>query len=212
MTKRRLMSAYRAPEARIQVAPNVLSEGAAPTAEMGRFETKRVVFVGRLSPQKGLDRFGAVADAVRRTRSDISFEVFGDGEQRDQVHAMGLNWRGSVGWDERGKAFRAASAIIVPSRFEPFGMVILEAMQHRVPVLYPTDFGAAEVLKSGVQVSADEPSAMAAQVLRLLDSLRIWRRTVRAEAQEIEAYSGKRYEARVIAAWRPFERPRRSRP
>lgn len=211
VTKRRLISAYRAPEARIQVAPNVLSEGAAPTAEMGRFETKRVVFVGRLSHQKGLDRFGAVANAVRRTRSDISFEVFGDGEQRHQVHAMGLNWRGSVGWDERGKAFRAASAIVVPSRFEPFGMVILEAMQHRVPVLYPADSGAAEVLKTGVQVAAGDPPAMAAQVLRLLDSLGSWEETVRAEAQEIEAYSGKRYEDRVIEAWKPYERRQRTR-
>jgi glycosyltransferase involved in cell wall biosynthesis len=62
-----------------------------------------------------------------------------------------------VGWDKRGEAFRGASAMVVPSRSEPFGMVILEAMQYRVPVIYPIypiDSGAAEVLENGIKCAS----------------------------------------------------------
>jgi glycosyltransferase involved in cell wall biosynthesis len=202
LTRQRLVSTYAAPDARVDVVPNVLSEGAAPTADMGRFESKRVVFLGRLSAQKGVDRFCAVARAVREQRPDAGFDVFGDGEQRSILGGYGINARGPVGWDERGRAFRGASVILVPSRSEPFGMVILEAMQHRVPVIYPGDSGAAEVLQSGFQLRSDDIAAMSEQVLALLNSLEVWESAVRAEAREIEDYPGRPYDDWLISVWK----------
>jgi glycosyltransferase involved in cell wall biosynthesis len=169
---------------------------------MGRFESKRVVFLGRLSAQKGVDRFCAVARAVREQRPDAGFDVFGDGEQRSILGGYGINARGPVGWDERGRAFRGASVILVPSRSEPFGMVILEAMQHRVPVIYPGDSGAAEVLQSGFQLRSDDIAAMSEQVLALLNSLEVWESAVRAEAREIEDYPGRPYDDWLISVWK----------
>ncbi len=169
---------------------------------MGRFETKRVVFLGRLSRQKGVDRFCDIAEAVRRAGSSASFEVFGEGEERALLARHGIMWRGPVGWDKRGEAFRGASAMVVPSRSEPFGMVILEAMQYRVPVIYPIDSGAAEVLENGIKVCVDNTTAMADHVVRLLGSLQAWEGTVRAQAREIEGYPGRAYEDRLMAVWK----------
>ncbi|HTR16725.1 MAG TPA: glycosyltransferase [Acetobacteraceae bacterium] len=201
-TRRTLIAAYdTAGRRRIDVVPNSLSEGAAPTAEMGRFETHRVVFLGRLSSQKGVDRFCEVAERVRSSGFIADFLAYGDGPDRWLLWQRGVTSPGPLGWDMRGTAFRGASALLVPSRSEPFGMVILEAMQHRVPVIYPEESGAAEVLQSGVKVASGDTAAMASAVMRLLGDLGTWEEAVAVAAHEIEGYPERGYEDRLIAVW-----------
>ena len=201
VTRDAVAAAYGVPAQKIEIVPNMLSEGAVPTSEMGRFETKQVTFLGRLSMQKGIDRFRAVAEMLVRERPNLAFQVFGDGELRSLVVGERVYWRGPIGWDERGRAFRGASVVLVPSRFEPFGMVVLEAMQHRVPVIYPTRSGAAEVLESGVKLDPDDLEEIASAIKRLLDNLEEWESTVRAQAREIEGYPRRDYPDRLMAVW-----------
>jgi glycosyltransferase involved in cell wall biosynthesis len=199
--------AYGADPARIAAVPNSLSEGAAPTADMGRFETRRVVFLGRLSPQKGVDRFCDLADALRARGVRARFEVFGDGDDSQMVRQRGLEWHAAIPWQDRGQAFRGASVLVVPSRAEPFGMVILEAMQHRVPVIYPNHSGAAEVLKSGIAADPADIDGMADHVARLLDNMEAWEALVRSEAEEIGHYRDRNWEDRVMAVWQAAVTP-----
>jgi glycosyltransferase involved in cell wall biosynthesis len=200
VTKRRLKLAYNADAGRINVVPNALSEGVS-SSETGSFETKRVIFVGRLSGQKGLERFGEVAKRVHAAGVGSTFEVYGVGENLTVIPQYPITWKGALRWVDRGNAYRAASVLLVPSRSEPFGMVILEAMQHCVPVIYPNDAGAAEVLQSGVKISAADVDAMTAQVVRLLGSRSAWEETVRAQTREIESYANQSYERFVITTW-----------
>lgn len=201
ITRQALITRYQAAAERIDVVPNMLSEVGAPIAEMGRFETRRVMFLGRLTRQKGVDRFCDVADAVRRERPGVTFEAYGDGEERQLLQNRGITWRHAIGWDKRGTAFAGASVLIVPSRAEPFGMVILEGMEHRVPVIYPSDAGAAEVLQSGIKLPANDIAGMAAAVVRLLDRLDVWETLVREQAREIMAYPDHDFDARLQAVW-----------
>jgi glycosyltransferase involved in cell wall biosynthesis len=81
-------------------------------------------------------------------------------------------------------------------------MVILEAMQHRVPVIYPAESGAAEVLQSGIQVpGASMQNTMANHVSKLISDLESWESTVREEAKEIDAYPTRGYEDLAIKVW-----------
>jgi glycosyltransferase involved in cell wall biosynthesis len=80
-------------------------------------------------------------------------------------------------------------------------MVVLEAMQHLVPVIYPKTSGAAEVLTSGVKVDAADTGAMADAVMRLLGDRSAWERAAGEAAEEIKAYKNRRYEDRLIALW-----------
>jgi glycosyltransferase involved in cell wall biosynthesis len=214
VTRRRLVEDWGQRAERAQVAPNLLSDDPPSAAEMGRFETRRVVFVGRLSEQKGLDRFGQLAERMRGIMPGLSFDVFGDGEEQWQVSRYGLNLRGSLPWARRGEAFAGASVAVVPSRAEPFGMVVLEAMQHRAPVIYPEQSGAAEVLASGVKVDPADIEAMAGKVTQLLSDLGEWETIVRAQATEIDAYPRRPDDDRLIAVWRQTaaERPLAGRP
>lgn len=201
-TRQAIIAAYdRARRRPIDVVPNSLSPGAPPTADMGRFETHRVVFLGRLSRQKGVDRFCAVAERVRRSGFVADFVAYGDGPERSLLTAQGVAARGALDWQRRGSAFRGASALLVPSRSEPFGMVVLEAMQHRVPVIYPAESGAAEVLQNGVKIAGGDVEAMTAAVTRLLGNLGAWEEAVIAAAREIERYPHLGFEERLTAAW-----------
>lgn len=59
--------------------------------------------------------------------------------------------RGGVKWKDRLNVFEGASAMVVPSISEPFGLVVLEAMQSGVPVVYPYECGAAEVVREAAE-------------------------------------------------------------
>jgi len=201
-TRRALVAAYDpAGRRRIDVVPNSFSAAAAGTADMGRFETHRVVFLGRLSRQKGVDLFCDVAKRVRDGGFVADFVVYGNGPESPLLEQPGISRRGALSWDKRSEAFRGASALLVPSRSEPFGMVVLEAMQHRVPVIYPAESGAAEVLQSGVKVAAGDIAAMAAAVRRLLGEISAWEEAVIAAAREIDRYPGRGHEDRLTAVW-----------
>ena len=80
-------------------------------------------------------------------------------------------------------------------------MVILEALLHKVPVIYPAELGAAEVLQSGIKIANGDTAAMADAVMRLLGDLGAWEEAILAGSREIENYPARNYEDRLIGVW-----------
>jgi glycosyltransferase involved in cell wall biosynthesis/uncharacterized protein YjbI with pentapeptide repeats len=201
-TLARVRNDYGVAAERIAVVPNSLSPEDIPLADMGSYEAKRVVFVGRFAGQKGPDRFVAIAEAVKRHRPGVEFLAYGEGEEVGRLaSSAAVRVMGRLEWSVRGTAFRNASALLVTSRSEPFGMVILEAMQHRVPVLYPAESGAAEVLKSGIRINPADTTACVERLIGLLDNWPLWEQTVEAQAREIAAYPARDTEKDLLALW-----------
>ena len=190
---------YGVPASKIVVVPNVLSGGAAQPPS-GAFASRRVVFLGRLESQKAPDRFAQVAARVRGRDNGVAFRVFGDGQLRDQLARDGsrLDIRGPLTWNRRWSAFDGAAALLVPSRAEPFGMVVLEAMQCGVPVLYSSEAGVAEVVTSGIPIDADDVDGTAERVLELLADPILWEDVAGAEREEIRSYAERGYERRLL--------------
>lgn len=201
VTAARIVQRYGIDPSRVAIVPNPLSQDPVPPAQLGSSHMMRVVFVGRLTHQKGPDRFADVARRVRAAIREAEFWAFGAGEDDQELRDAGILVKGPLDWQERGTAYADASAIVMPSRAEPFGMVVLEAMQHRVPILYPDDCGAAEVISAGIPVKASDIDAMALAVQRLLNDRLHWEETAQAEAEEIATYPGRGYERRVMALW-----------
>jgi glycogen synthase len=194
ITAGRIAARYGVAPDRITVAPNTLSRERVPPSELGLFETKRVLFLGRFAAQKGTDLFARIAEVARARGAQASFEVRGSGEHPPAFWRAGVVQKGSVDWTERGSAFGDVSALLVPSRAEPFGMVVLEGMQRRVPVLYPRHAGCAEVLTSGLKIDPQDTEAVAAELLALLGDRSRWESVVLAQAQEIDRYHERGYE------------------
>ncbi len=200
-TAERIVQFYDVDAGRITIAPNTLSREPIAPAELGLFESGRVLFLGRLTEQKGPDLFAEIAAKVRAQLPDAKFEAHGGGESVAALYKAGVAVRGPVQWTERGRAFGDASALLVPSRAEPFGMVVLEAMQRRVPVLYPRTSGAAEVLQSGLKIDPENCSATAEALVHLLTDRARWEEVAAAQAAEIRGYAERGYEELVRALY-----------
>jgi glycogen(starch) synthase len=133
------------PAAQITVVPNGIDPGdLEPVVEdlpalRARFATpddRVVLLVGRLVHEKGFHlALDALAAAVRRLR-DVRFVVAGTGmaeaELKRQAQRLGLDRHGTfLGWvgdDMLHSLYRVADLCVVPSIYEPFGLVALEAM------------------------------------------------------------------------------------
>lgn len=156
-----------------------------------------VLFAGRLVPQKRAHLLPAVVAELRRHDPAWRGVVYGDGPERERVElaAAGLpggafELAGFMGERELAEAMLRASALVLPTTREGFGLVVLEAAAHGLPsvLVDEPDNAAVELLESGeagVVCPDAEPATLAAAVLRLAhdpeahDRARAWFDAVR---------------------------------
>jgi glycosyltransferase involved in cell wall biosynthesis len=111
-----------------------------------------VLFCGRLEWQKGPDLLVEAIPAVLRSHSDARFIFAGDGAMRGQLEnrvrqlgaAHAVRFLGFRSGDELVRLFKSAEVICVPSRNEPFGIVVLEAWSACRPVVVTQSGGPSE--------------------------------------------------------------------
>jgi glycosyltransferase involved in cell wall biosynthesis len=145
-----------------------------------------VLFVGRLEPRKGADLLLAAVPRILAADGDVHLTVVGDdaipgaggvtmrvafeAEHADLVRSGAVSFLGVVDDAQLQQLRRRADVAVLPSRFESFGLVYVEAMAHATPVVALRGSGADEVVVDGVTgVLCDEdPDALAAAVLALV--------------------------------------------
>ncbi len=135
-----------------------------------------VLFLGRLTVQKGAGYFIEAAKRVSEIRPDARFVVAGEGymlpELIRKACAMGLGDRivfaGKVTSDEAKKLYRKAACFVMPSVSEPFGLVALEAITHGAPVILSRQSGAAEVVHNALLVDFWDTDKMADCIVTVL--------------------------------------------
>jgi glycosyltransferase involved in cell wall biosynthesis len=130
---------------RIVVAPITALVPEAPARERRPPDgTTRYLFVGRLIERKGLDvlveAFGRVEDGELR--------IVGDGPLREMVEAAAardprIRLIGHAAGDELARAYRDADVLVVPSRYEAWGLVVHEGLAYGLPVVATDQVGAA---------------------------------------------------------------------
>jgi glycosyltransferase involved in cell wall biosynthesis len=107
-----------------------------------------LIYVGRLSPEKGVDL--ALSAARRLGRKLI---VLGEGSLRKELNLAypEADFRGWAHTDDVYKAMSGASALVFPSRwYETNGLVVLEAMAHGLPVVISDGCASTEFVRDGV--------------------------------------------------------------
>lgn len=118
-----------------------------------------VLFVGRITLQKGPDYFIQMAEKVLAYEPKTFFIVSGSGDMEAEiirkVSSRGLSNRfifcGFLRGDELARVYKAADIFVMPSVSEPFGLVPLEAMIADVPVLISHQSGVSEILSSALK-------------------------------------------------------------
>jgi glycosyltransferase involved in cell wall biosynthesis len=118
---------------------------------------------GRDSPEKGFDRLPAAWRLVREALPDAELRIAG----ADPTEAgAGITASPAVGGDEIRALLAGARVVVVPSRFEAFGLVALEALAAGRTVVYSTDTGMAETIGDhGIAADAGDPRALAAAIV-----------------------------------------------
>jgi glycogen synthase len=163
----------------------------------GRFaapDERLVLLVGRLVFEKGFHfALEALPRLVERL-GNVRFIVAGSGtaerELRGQARELGLDGHGAfLGWigdDVLHSLYRIADLTVVPSIYEPFGLVALEAMASGCPCLVADTGGLREVVPHedvGLRFRSRDPASLAAMAERLLTDEGLRDRLV-AEASE----------------------------
>jgi glycosyltransferase involved in cell wall biosynthesis len=156
-----------------RTAPQVVPRAAANAAE--------VLVPGRLVREKGhIDLLHAMVLLFQQGRK-VAVSFVGAGPQKqnlvDSVRQLDLQdsvaFSGAASHDQMLDAMHAADLVVVPSRFEGFGLTALEAMALGRPVLATTAGGLPEVIEHGVSgwlVPPQQPEALAQAIALLLDN------------------------------------------
>lgn len=164
---------------RSSVHPNGIARGA-PRRAM-RASTGPIVFAGRFTESKGVMVLSEIVDRLG-DHPDLRFVLAGGhgDELGGRIVAKLLRRHPdrcrSVGWlapEALERLFGDASMVLVPSRYEPFGMVALEAMKAGAPVIAASVGGLREVVgpgAGGILVAENSPDAWCAAILRLWHS------------------------------------------
>ncbi len=142
-------------------------------------DDKVIMFTGRLTPVKGIDTLVEAMPLVTKNIANAKLVVLGKGELEDQVRnslkRLGIEdkvilvnrW---VGEDERIMLYASSDVVCTPSRYEPFGIVPLEAMALSKPVVVGLG-GLRETVQDGVNglyCDPDNPHSIAKALVRIL--------------------------------------------
>jgi len=141
---------------------------------------KLVLYVGRLVVEKGVQ---VLLDAIPKVlqKLDAKFVIAGDGYLRSELVkrvaesglASKVHITGYLDTNTIRRLFLAADVCVIPSLYEPFGIVALEAMAAGCPVVASDTGGLSEIIeheKTGVKVYPNNPDSLAWGILRVLES------------------------------------------
>ncbi|VVC02102.1 D-inositol-3-phosphate glycosyltransferase [uncultured archaeon] len=158
---------------------------------------KVVLFLGRLTEQKGPVQFLHAAKRVLDKNPDVMFVVAGKGELLPLLINMTLDlgisndvrFLGYVPDADQQKIYKIADVYVMPSTSEPFGITALEAMSSGVPVIISKTSGVAEIVKSAIKVDFWDINAMATKILAVLSHGPLSREMVRMSCKEVSQYT-----------------------
>ena len=170
----------RFPALAVEMVPNlvdVISDGTRP----GRRAPIVIGALGRLHVDKGFDYLiEALADR-RIIERDWRLIVAGEGPELTRLRALatkkGLSGKVHfVGWvEDRSAFFRSIDILCMPSRVEAFGLVLIEALAHAVPVIASDNSGSREIVvteRDALVVPSSDPEGLAQALERLIDDPR----------------------------------------
>jgi glycosyltransferase involved in cell wall biosynthesis len=177
-TKRMIAERYAIPPEKISVVYNAVTRTEAQRAYRTERpgERKMVLFLGRITFQKGPDYFVEAAAQVLHVLPDVTFVMAGAGDMMgrmiERVGELGIGDRfhftGFLQGEEIERIFSLSDLYVMPSVSEPFGISPLEAMMYDVPVILSRQSGVSEILKHALKVNFWDVREMASKIIAVL--------------------------------------------
>ena len=163
---------------RIDVVYNGCENGHATPPPEARIDSgdKIVLFLGRITMQKGPEYFIRAAKRVLEKRQNVKFVIAGAGDMATRVveeaAALGIGHKvlftGFLRGADVDRVYRMADLYVMPSVSEPFGIAPLEAIRNNVPVIISKTSGVSEVLTHALKVDFWDVDEMANKIVAVL--------------------------------------------
>ena len=150
------------------------------------FPEKLILFLGRVTMQKGPEFFLEAATKIIENNDEVRFVVAGKGDKLQEIIESGayselkhkIHFTGFLNRSEVQYILSITDVFCMPSVSEPFGLSALEAAQFGIPVILSKRSGAAEVLSSALTVDFWDTEKIADQVLNLLTDKKLYKACV----------------------------------
>lgn len=169
--KKRLVADYGISAKKITTVYNAISRKSSldNPKDASKFREKVVTFLGRITIQKGPEYFLEVAKLVLQRMNNVRFVMAGNGDMMSKMVDLSarygisnkFHFTGFLKGNEIKELLDMSDVFIMPSVSEPFGIVPLEAMQSKVPVIISLQSGVSELIRNVIKTDFWDINAMA---------------------------------------------------
>lgn len=176
-TRNKVIEQYDIPPEKVRVVHNAVNFTNFEEPVSKRFEDDKIVlFLGRLTLQKGPDYFLYAAKRVLEQVNNVKFVVAGSGDMEafmiEKAAHLGISdkvlFTGFLSGSDIDRAYKMADLYVMPSVSEPFGITPLEALRNGTPVLISNQSGVSEVLTNALKVDFWDIDEMADKMVASL--------------------------------------------
>ncbi|MGQ9844087.1 MAG: glycosyltransferase [Spirochaetota bacterium] len=132
-----------------------------------------ILFAGRLSEEKGVMDIPKVMNMVKQKHPNAKIAFAGIGPKENELKAMipDAIFLGWVNHDDLPKVYSAADILVLPSRFDTFGCVVLEALSCGLPVIAYNTKGPKDIINNGLNgYLVKNDTEMAARIIELFNN------------------------------------------
>ena len=177
-TKDKIMKHHGVPSEKIAVVHNAVDFPQNCCEEQMHLKGRDriVLFLGRLTLQKGPDYFVYAAKKILEHEKNVKFIIAGTGDMEpfviEKAAELGISGKimfaGFLNPEEVEKAYRTADIYVMPSVSEPFGITALEAMKNKTAAIVSKQSGVSEVINHCLKVDFWDVDELSNQVISVL--------------------------------------------
>jgi len=195
-TKNILIEKYKISPEKINVIYNAVEKNTYPLEIIRKGINKDpiVLFLGRITFQKGPEYFVQLAKRVLKEIKNVRFVMAGTGDMGDRIvelaASMGMvdrfHFTGFLDEKQREKMLAMADIFVMPSVSEPFGITPLEAMKYNTSIIISKQSGVAEILDHVFKVDFWDIEQMSSMVIKLLKDKLLKEETIKKNKKALD--------------------------
>ncbi|HLC60732.1 MAG TPA: glycosyltransferase family 4 protein [Candidatus Nanoarchaeia archaeon] len=177
-TKDRIMKHYSVPSGKIAVVHNAVDFSQNYYEEQMHLKgsDRIVLFLGRLTLQKGPDYFVYAAKKILEHEKNVKFIIAGTGDMEpfviEKAAELGISskimFAGFLSPEDVEKAYKTADIYVMPSVSEPFGITALEAMKNKTAAIVSKQSGVSEVINHCLKADFWDVDELSNQIISVL--------------------------------------------